>query len=239
MWAGVFKRTIFMNQTFITLEAKPRNIFGKKLSARRRLGIIPANIIAKGQDSQAIEVDLPQLKKVLAEVGYTQVLELSIENKKKTVLVSEIDTAPTQSIPQHVVFIEVTKGQRVNAEVPVVLVGEAPGALKGLIILQMIHQIEVEAPALSIPEQFEVDISSLADYSDVVRVADIKLPEDIEVQLDHQTPIVRLEIPRSQVAAEAETEADQTDNQTETDSVSSDSQNSQNTQEADQTTKEE
>ena len=202
-----------MSQTFTKLEAKPRKVFGKKLSAQRRLGIIPANVVAKGKPSEAIEVNLAQLSKVLAEVGYTQVLELVIGNKSRTVLVNEIDVAPTQTTPQHVVFIEVVKGQRVNAEVPITLVGEAPGSLKGLLVLQMMHQLEVEAPALSIPEQLEVNISSLNDYGDVIRVADLNLPIAVEIQIDSQSPIVRLEVPRSQVSAEAEETGDQTQDQ--------------------------
>ena len=195
-----------MENSLVQVKVNQRKAFGRQVKARRRAGFIPANIVIKGQESLPIELPVNQLLKTLQEVGYTQALELEVGQQKITVLVSQVSYAPTADIPQHVVFTAVKKGEIVSAAVPLVLVGNAPGEQKSLLVLQMLDTLEVTSPALQIPEQLEVDISRLEESGDAVRVADLKLPEGIETELDEQTPIVRLEVSRSQVAAEASEE---------------------------------
>ena len=195
-----------MSDELLQVEAQKRDVFGKRVKARRRAGLIPANIIFKGRPSQAIEIPASQLAKVLHQVGYTQALELVIGEDKTTVLVTEVSFAPVGDSAQHVVFAEVKKGEKVHASVPLLLVGEAPGVQKGLMVLQMLHQLEVISPALQIPEQFEIDISTLEEDGDGIRVAAVEIPAGIETEVDLHTLIVRLEMSRSQVAQEEDEE---------------------------------
>ena len=196
-----------MSDSLIQIVASKRSVLGKKVSQRRQAGFVPGNIIIKGRPSVAIEIPQIQLVKVLEQVGYTQALELVVEKDKTTVLVTGVSFAPTQhKIPQHVVFSEVKKGERVHASIPLILVGEAPGVQKGLLVLQILHHIEVISPALKIPEQIEIDISGLIEDGDAVRLADVQLADEIELEVDPQTPIVKLEMSRSQTSQESEEE---------------------------------
>ena len=192
-----------MSNTLIQVEAAQRDVLGRQVRARRRSGLIPANIVSKGKPSRPIEIPLPQLVKALSQVGYTQALELVVGKDKTTVLVAEVTFAPAQDTPQHVVFSEVKQGERVSVSVPLVLSGEAPGEKRGLIILQTTHQLEVTAPALRVPEQLEVDISGLEEAGDAVRIGDLQLPDEAETLIDEQTPIVKLERSRSQISQES------------------------------------
>ena len=199
-----------MSNTLIQIEAEARDVLGKQVGARRRAGLIPANIVSRGKPSRPIEIPLPQLVKALGRVGYTQALELAVGKDKITALVTEVTFAPAQDTPQHVVFSEVKQGERASVSVPLALVGESPGEKRGLIILQTMHQLEVTAPALRVPEQLDVDVSGLAETGDAVRVGDLRLPDEVETETDGQVPIVKLERSRSQISQEAadETGAD-------------------------------
>ena len=200
-----------MASDLLQLAVQQRTVLGKKVKARRRAGLIPGNIVMKGKASLAVEIPLAALIKIIEQAGYTQALELLIDQKHKiTALINSISYETTRDQPQHIIFFEIKKGETVSASVPLTLSGEAPGTQKGLIVLQMLYNLEVKAPALSIPEQLEVDISQLEDNGDVVRVSQISLPSAVEIEIDPQTPIVRLEISRSQVsqAAEEATEAE-------------------------------
>ena len=190
------------------LEVQKREVLGRRVKARRRQGLTPANIVFKGKPSLAIEVSSKQLAKTLEQAGYTQALELVIGSDKTTVLVTDIAFPPAGDAPEHVVFAEVKRGEKVHASVPLVLAGDAPGVQKGLMVLQTLDHLEVISPALKIPEQFEIDISGLEEDGDVIRVEEIGLPEGIETEVDLQTPIVKLETPRSQVSQEAQVEED-------------------------------
>ena len=204
-----------MSDELLQVEAQKRDVLGKRVKARRRAGLIPANIIFKGQPSQPIEIPVVQLTKVLHKVGYTQALELVIGQDKTTVLVIDVSFAPVGDLAEHVVFAEVKKGETVHAAVPLILVGEAPGVQKGLMVLQILHQLEVISPALQIPEQFEIDISTLEEDGDGIRVSEIEIPAGIETEVDLQSLIVRLEMSRSQVAQEEEAEEKVEEEQTE------------------------
>ena len=199
-----------MSDSFLQLEVQKRDVLGKKVKARRRQGLIPANIVFKGKPSMAVEIPSVELLKALQETGYTQALELVVGSEKTTVLVTDIAFAPTGDVPEHVVFAEVKRGEKVHASVPLILNGEAPGVQKGLMVLQMLDHLEVTSPALKIPDQFEIDISGLEEDGDAIRVSEIGLPEGIETEIDLQTPIVKLEIPRSQVS---ETQAEEEDSE--------------------------
>ena len=211
-----------MSDSLIQLEATARTTLGKRVRTRRRDGFVPGNIIAKGQASQAIEVPQAPLVKALGQVGRTQPLQLILQKNQFTVLVNEVATHPVTDALQHVVFLNVEQGKRVNASIPLVLEGDAPGEQKGLLVLQILHQLEVVALALKIPEKITVNISQLEEHGDVVRIVDLQLPPDIDVDLDEQTAIVKLEMSRSQVSQTAEAKEDEEGEAEATDATSTD-----------------
>ena len=93
---------------------------------------------------------------------------------------------------QHVDFLLVSRNERVEVEIPVTVVGEpAPGTIH---MIELPHVL-VSAPAVSIPESIEVDITGI-EAGTAVRMADVALPEGIEAVTEAATDIVN-------VAAEA------------------------------------
>ena len=93
-----------------------------------------------------------KLQKAIQAAGYTQPLQLEFEDKQPlTVLITDIKFHPAKGNLEHVTFQEVKKGQLVTAEVPIVLIGEAAGLQQGLILIQTMYSIEVEAGALAYP----------------------------------------------------------------------------------------
>ena len=103
----------------------------------------------------------------------------------------------------HADFLAVKAGEKVDVEVPVVVVGEsAPGT---------VHSVEeftilVKAPATSIPESLEVSIEGV-EAGSAVRVADLTLPSGVEVELDSETVIVSVQEAAAEEEAEATEEA--------------------------------
>ena len=89
---------------------------------------------------------------------------------------------------QHVDFLLVNRNERVDVEVPVTVIGTAePGTM---------HMIEaatimVSAPAVSVPEAIEVDITGVAAGT-VLTLADIALPKGVEAVADAETAVVNV-----------------------------------------------
>ncbi len=78
-------------------------------------------------------------------------------------------------------------------EVPVVLVGEAP-ALKSKenMLVQELNTLTVECLPAKIPAGVELDLSSLTETEQTVRVKDIELDKEITILNDPELAIVRI-----------------------------------------------
>lgn len=189
----------------VNLAVKSREVFGNRLAKLRQQGQLPANIVKKGQTSQAIEISGQLFTKVMDQVGYTQPIELTIDKDQKTiVLIDSVQRHPVSQDVLHVVFVAVKAGETVSAQVPLELVGDSPGVQVGLMLLQSTYNIEVQAKALKIPESIPVDISDLKEAGQVLRVQSLQLPDEVTTIVDPETVIARLEMSRSQVSAEQE-----------------------------------
>ena len=197
------------------LTVKSRQVFGKRLAKSRRQGLTPANIVTKGQDSLAIEVDQRVLAKALDQVGYTQPVELTIDQDKKvTALVDSVQFDAVSQALLHVVFVAVKAGEQVTAQVPLELTGDSPGVQAGLMLLQSAYTLEIEAEALNLPESIKIDVSSLVDDGQVLRVDSLQLPAGVSPVTDPETVLVRLEMSRSQISAEQQDETTETSEET-------------------------
>ena len=78
-------------------------------------------------------------------------------------------------------------------EVPVVLVGEAP-ALKSKenMLVQELNTLTVECLPAKIPAGVELDISSLTEPGQTVRVKDIELDREITILSNPELAVVRI-----------------------------------------------
>ena len=194
------------------LKVKKRQVLGKSWRRQADSSLVPANIVSSKKPSLAIEVARQPLDRVLKTVGYTQPVNLDVAGQKKVVLVTEVNFWPTRNDYQHVVFQEVAAGQTVTVNVPLVTVGEAPGILLGLLLIQMVYSVELTADALKLPEQVEIDVSQLNEDGQVLRASSLVLPVGTTSSIEPETPLVRLEKSRAAVAkAEAESKEEETE----------------------------
>jgi large subunit ribosomal protein L25 len=118
----------------------------------------------------------------------------------------------------HVDFYQVKMGEKMEVEVPVVLVGEAPAMkAKGRMLAHSITSLHIECLPDKVPPQIEVDISILEEIEQAIHVKDIVLDPDITVHTDPEQLVVKVaeavvkveevEEVAEEEAAEAEAEA--------------------------------
>jgi len=83
--------------------------------------------------------------------------------------------------------------EKIKVAVPVVTVGEAP-ALKSKenIVLQELNSLTVECLPDEIPASVKVDLSSLAERAQVIRVEDVILNKDITVLNAPELVVIRI-----------------------------------------------
>jgi large subunit ribosomal protein L25 len=81
--------------------------------------------------------------------------------------------------------------------VPIVLVGEAP-ALKNKenMLAQELNTLSIECLPANIPDSIEVDVSSLAEPDEAIRVRDIVPGEGITILNDPEVMLARITVQR-------------------------------------------
>jgi large subunit ribosomal protein L25 len=205
----------------IELKVANREILGKKVKHLRRQGITPVHVFGHGIDSLALQCDTRELERVLGQAGQTRLINLKLakEKKPRTVVVREFDRDWRKGQLVHVDFYQVKMEEKIRLEVPVVLLGEAPALKSKTNMLD--HELgtfTVECLPAKIPGSIEVDISSLTELDQAIRVRDITLDKDITVLNNPDLvvakvslrPVEKVEekVVEEVVAAEAEAEAE-------------------------------
>ena len=168
----------------LELKVANRGILGKKVKHLRRQGITPVHVFGHGIESLALQCDARELERVLSRAGQTRLINLKLakEKKPRTVVVREFDRDWRKGQLVHVDFYQVKMEEKIRVEVPVVLLGEAP-ALKSKenMLEHELGAFTVECLPAKIPSSIEVDISSLTELDQAIRVKDITLDKDITV----------------------------------------------------------
>ncbi len=198
----------------IELEVSSRGVLGKKVKLLRRKGITPVHVFGHGIESLALQCDAVGLRKVLAKAGHARLVNLKIDDgqESRTVVVREIQRGPLTGELIHADFYQVNMEEQVRIEVPVALIGEAPALReKENTLAHELTTLTIECLPAQIPASIEVDISSLAEKDQVIRVGDIVLGKDVTVINDAEVVVVRISmrrIEKEEVAVEAEAVAE-------------------------------
>ncbi len=150
---------------------------------------VPAVVYGQNATPTSITVDRLEFRRVLNAAGANAVITLDIEGDKRLTFVRDIQIHPIKDTVQHIDFLLVDAKQRVTVEVPIVLVGEAVElGREGGILEQLMNAITVDAPVVSIPRQYEVDVTEVT-LDNSVRVSDIDLGEGVTTEVDLEAPI--------------------------------------------------
>jgi large subunit ribosomal protein L25 len=176
------------------LEALARTEFGKGAARRtRRAGLVPATI--RGRNIEPLYVSLPGHATTLALRHANALFEISVPDAKEPVLAltREVQRHPFRDYIEHVDLQAVVRGERIEVEVPVHIIGEP---LTGIAILDT-QTLRVLAEATSLPETITVDVDGLTDGS-VVRAVDIALPEGSDLVGEGEEIVVSIALPRGE-----------------------------------------
>jgi large subunit ribosomal protein L25 len=171
------------------LTAFVRTETGKGASRRaRRAGQIPAVLYGHGSDPQHLLLPGHDFAAVLRHAGTNAVLTLDIDGKEQLALTKALDIHPIRRTITHADLLVVRRGEKVTVEVNVVVEGEA---VPGTLVTQDANTIEIEADALSIPQQLTVSVEG-ADIGTQFTAGSITLPSGVSLVSDPETLVVNV-----------------------------------------------
>ena len=172
------------------LEILPREKTGTKASKRyRKEGFVPVEIYGRGEKNIHGLVRKTDLLKILHKThGESVVLNGKINGKTLPIIIKEIQIHPVTDEVLHVDFQMIHAGEEIEIEVPVVIVGEAPGVKAGGVLEVLTKTLTVRALPGSIPPHIEIDVSNL-NVGQAIQVKDIQT-KDFKILDDPETVIV-------------------------------------------------
>lgn len=172
----------------ITVKAIRREKLGKQANkSLRRKGMVPLVVYGGGGESIPVAAKLTEIAAILrSETGYHTVFTLDVENIGLTdVIFQDRQIHPVTGRLLHADLRRVAKGQKIEVEIPIHLVGEPEGVkTQGGILEQILREVKVLCDPLEMPEYIELDVSHLK-VGQSLHVSDAKFPEGIEV---HEEP---------------------------------------------------
>ena len=190
------------------LNANLRQLTGNHAKKLRTEFLVPAVVYGLGNPSINLEVGYNEFVKVFREAGENTLVTLNFDGKSKKVLVKDMQKDPVSGKVIHASFLEVNLKVKIKAMIPVVVTGdeESPVLKSGTGVLNLIKQeIEVEALPTDLPHSFNVDVSSLENIGDEIKVSALEFDRSkVElVDLTEEDLILNIDAPQEEVEEEA------------------------------------
>lgn len=193
----------------VALAADPREIAGKKVKQLRNAGKTPVVLYGHGTEAINLTVDNKELRDTWREAGGSQLVDLTIGTNSPTkILINDVQIHPVSGEIVHADFYQVKMSEKLETEIPLTFVGESAAVkdLEGNLITEK-DALEVRCLPADLVAEFEVDISVLKTFDDVIKVSDVKVPASIEILNDPEETVALVTAPRSEEELEQLEEA--------------------------------
>jgi len=188
----------------IVVRAVRREGRGKNDSRRaRRNGQVPVTMYGGGTEAVAALAELRDLAAILrSDTGRNTIFTVEIEGVESTeVMFADRQIDPVRSRLVHADFKRLVKGEKIEATVPLRLIGEPIGVREQSGVLeQIIRDVEIRCEPREIPEALEVDVTNLGVH-DVLHVSDIPTSEGVEILTESDTVIATVGVVKEEPVA--------------------------------------
>jgi large subunit ribosomal protein L25 len=165
---------------------------GKHSNRRLRYsGQTPAVLYGHGEANICLSVPSDVLAAALRH-GSRMVGLTGAVNESAFIRDLQWDTYGTHVL--HVDFTRISVDELVKVHLTVELRGQAPGVKEGGVVEQLVHDVQIECPAGSIPEKLYVSVNHLK-LSETITLAQLELPAKAQVFGDPETIVVQCVVP--------------------------------------------
>ena len=194
-----------------TIEVSERPSIGKSSANRcRREGFIPGVAYHKAEKPLAVQVPLKEFTALASKARRSQVFTFksSVPSLNgKAAIVKEVQQDYLKGRVIHVDFQTLKDDEEITVDVPVKLVGEAPGVKnQGGVLAVVTHEVSVSCLPKYIPSAVMVDISALG-LGQSIHADQLQLGEGVTLADDASETIVSVVATRAEEEAKPAAEA--------------------------------
>jgi large subunit ribosomal protein L25 len=158
----------------VIVEAQKRDTINKaSRSALRKEGKVPAIFYSKHHEPLSLQISERTIHP-LVFTSKTSLITLNIDGSQELdCIIKDVQFDPTTEKIVHLDLLGLKKGEKIQLELPIQLIGTPIGIKEGGILQHVLHRIEVECLPIDIPQHLEIDITHLA-LGKSVHVSDLK-----------------------------------------------------------------
>jgi len=162
----------------IVLKATKRIVKGKQVKALRRAGQLPAVIYGRHVDPISISLEAHSAGLVFAKLTSSTLVTIDVEGTEYAALVREKQRNYIKGNLTHIDFLALDLTEKIRTKVQLTFVGVS-SAVKDFsaVLVHRMDALEVECLPTDLPERITVDVSSLKEIGNSIRVHDIVLPD--------------------------------------------------------------
>ncbi|PLX05639.1 MAG: 50S ribosomal protein L25 [Marinilabiliales bacterium] len=190
----------------VSLSGSLRENVGKKDAKRvRREGNIPC-VIYGGEKQIHFAVEELAFDKLIFTPDVYEI-NLTIDDKEYKAILQDVQYHPVTDKVLHADFLEVIDGKPVIVGVPVHLIGDSIGVLRGGKMIQKMHKLRVKGLITDIPEFIDVDIAKV-NIGGSVKIREIEL-DKMSILDPLNSVIVRVKAARTVEEVEEDEDEDE------------------------------
>jgi len=167
---------------------------GKQEAKRLRTEAYAPGVLYGGKEQIHFYAPMALLKNLVYTPKAYFVL-LTIEGTRHKCILQDIQFHPVSELILHIDFLQIFEDKKVTMHIPTILVGDAPGVVKGGRLVTKIKKMAVSAYPKDMPEHIKIDVSSL-DLGQMVRIHHIQT-DNYKILALPNAPVAMVEITRA------------------------------------------
>ncbi len=188
-----------MDMLLITV--KTREASGKGGARKKRAsGYIPVTIYGEGQAPVSVEVEMKNFERIThGKLGEHAFVDVNVEDQTSLngpALIRAIQHHPISDKVLSADFQRIDLKKKITTFVPIKLTGQCKGIILGGIPDQHLHQLQIEALPLDVPENIEVNITDVG-MGGTVHVSDVTAPEGVTILTSTERSVIAIKVPRT------------------------------------------
>lgn len=178
------------------LTAERRDDHGKGVARKlRAAGRTPAVLYGHDQDTVPLSVDTREMSHALhTSAGFNVLVDLMVDGTEHLVLPREVQQNHVKGQIMHVDFLAVSRTEKIQVDVEVIAVGDAPGVKQGGVVDHHLREVAVECFPQDVPEHLEADVSGL-DLGDMLHVSDLVPPTGVTILTNPEEAVLAVITP--------------------------------------------
>ena len=183
----------------VKLAVTARTEFGKGAARRsRRAGLIPA--VLYGHGTAPVHLALPTHETFMALKQANALFSLEVDGEILLAIAKDVQRDPMRGDVEHVDLLIVKRGEKVNVEVSIHVVGES---FPGTIHMLETQNLLLEAEATHLPSTIELDVTGL-EAGTQVHAGQIPLPAGAILLTEPEATVLTVSVPQAEEEEEEE-----------------------------------